>query len=98
MKKQTLEKIYNFLVKIFFYRIKKEIKSLIFRKSTYALNNIKKVEEFIKYNIKVIRLALGASLLFCDRLINRIFATNIKEFLPANINILKKNKNYLINY
>jgi hypothetical protein len=55
MHKQTLEKIYGFLGKKFFYRSKSGKKKLIFRKSIYAI-------------------------------------TTIKNFLPININILKKIK------
>ena len=90
--KQTLDNAYKLLGKKYFYRNKSEKKNLIFRRSIYTLNNIKKGERFTKYNIKVIRPALGASPLYYDRLINKISATNIKKFSPINRNILKKLK------
>ena len=80
------------LGKKYFYRNKSEKKNLIFRRSIYTLSNIKKGESFTKYNIKVIRPALGASPLYYDRLINKISVTNIKKFSPINRNILKKLK------
>ena len=91
MYKQTLEKIYSVLSKKYFYRSKRE-KKINIKKFIYALNNIKKVEKFTQFNIKVARPALGVCPVYCDRLINGIFATNIKKFLTVNINISKKLK------
>jgi pseudaminic acid synthase len=78
--------------KKYFFRNKSEKQNLQFRRSIYAVSNIKKGEKFTKKNIRVIRPGLGAQPIYFEKIINRYSPINIKKGFPLNKNLLTKLK------
>ena len=78
--------------KKYFFRNKSEKKSLQFRRSIYAVRDIKKGEKFSKSNIRVIRPGFGLKPLYFEKLINKKSAFYIKSGTPLKKFILKKLK------
>jgi pseudaminic acid synthase len=76
--------------KKFFFRKKTEIKNMRFRRSIYALDDIKKGEIFSKYNIRVIRPGLGLHPIYFEKIINRKSPNFIKGATPLKKILLKK--------
>ena len=68
--------------KKFFYRNKSEKKSLIFRRSIFAINNIKKGEKFTKSNIRKIRPGYGISPKFYSEVLGKKSTKNISSEEP----------------
>ena len=81
--------------KIFFFRNKSENHSLQFRRSIYAVSDIKKGEKFTKKNIKVIRPGFGLQPFYFEKLINRKSPLDIKSETPLNKSLLKKLKIFI---
>ena len=84
--KNELLGTYKLLEKKNFYRNKSELKNLIFRRSIFAIKDIKKGEKFTSLNIRTFRpnIGLGANYYF----------NIIKKRAPYNINkysVIKKN-------
>ena len=78
------------LGKEYFFRNKSEDHSLQFRRSIYAVSNIKKGEKFTKRNIRVIRPGFGVQPVYFDKLINKKSPFNIKSQTRIKKVILKK--------
>ena len=78
--------------KKYFFRTSSEKKNRIFRRSIYAIQNIKKGDTFSKKNIKVIRPGYGLDPSFFKYLINRKSPLNIKKEIPLKKIILTKLK------
>jgi len=78
--------------KKYFFRDKSEKQNLQFRRSIYAVSDIKKGEKFTKKNIRVIRPGLGAKPIYFEKIINRYSPNNIKKGSPLNKNLLTKLK------
>ena len=76
--------------KNFFFRNKSENKSLQFRRSIYAVSDIKKGEKFTKKNIRVIRPGFGIQPFYFEKLINKRSPINIKRETPLKKLLLKK--------
>lgn len=76
--------------KNFFFRNTTEKKSLQFRRSIYAISNIKKGEKFTKKNIKIIRPGFGIQPIYFEKLINKKSPLNIKGNTRISKSILKK--------
>ena len=76
--------------KEYFFRHKSENHSLQFRRSIYAVSNIKKGEKFTKKNIKVIRPGFGISPIYFEKLITKKSPSDIKCETPLKKSILKK--------
>ena len=74
----------------FFFRNKSELNSRQFRRSIYAVKDIKKNEKFTKDNIKVIRPGYGIDPYFYEKIINRLSPVNINKQTPLNKKILNK--------
>ena len=83
--------------KEYFFRNKSENQSLQFRRSIYAVSNIKKGEKFTKKNIRVIRPGFGVQPLYFEKLINKKSPLNIKSETPIKKIILKNLKIKLAN-
>lgn len=82
------------LGKDYFYRNKSENKSKVFRRSIFAIKDIKKGEKFSRENIRVIRPGYGLPPKYFDKLLNKKSPTNIfKEEPIKNIVIKTKFKN-----
>jgi pseudaminic acid synthase len=76
--------------KNFFFRNKSENQSLQFRRSIYAISDIKKGEKFNKKNIRVIRPGFGIQPFYFEKLINKKSPLNIKNQSPLKKTLLKK--------
>ncbi len=76
--------------KKYFFRNKSEDHSLQFRRSIYAVSNIKKGEKFSKKNISVIRPGFGIHPIYFEKLINKISPYDIKRETPIKKSLLKK--------
>jgi sialic acid synthase SpsE len=76
--------------KKFFFRNTTENKSLQFRRSIYAISDIKKGEKFTKKNIKIIRPGFGIQPIYFEKLIDKKSPFNIKGNTRITKSILKK--------
>jgi pseudaminic acid synthase len=81
--------------KKYFFRNKSEEKSLQFRRSIYAVRNIKKCEKFTTENIRVIRPGLGIKPVYFEKLINKKSPFNIESGTPLKKLLLKKLKLFI---
>jgi pseudaminic acid synthase len=75
--------------KKFFFRNKSENRSLQFRRSIYAVSDIKKGEKFTKKNIRVIRPGFGISPIYFEKLINKKSPFDIKMQTPIKKSLLR---------
>lgn len=78
--------------KNFFFRNKSENHNLQFRRSIYAVSDIKKGEKFTKKNIRVIRPGFGILPIYFEKLINKKSPFNIKTHTPLKISLLRSLK------
>ena len=78
------------LGKKYFFRNKSENQSLQFRRSIYAVSNIKKGEKFTKKNIRVIRPGFGIQPIYFEKLINKRSPFDINRETPLKKLLLKK--------
>jgi pseudaminic acid synthase len=76
--------------KEYFFRNKSENHSLQFRRSIYAVSDIKKGEKFTKKNIRVIRPGFGIKPFYYEKLINKTSPFDIKRETPLKKLLLKK--------
>ncbi len=76
--------------KKYFFRNKTENQSLQFRRSIYAISDIKKGEKFSKKNIKIIRPGFGIQPVYFEKLINKKSPSNIKRDTPLKKIFLKR--------
>jgi pseudaminic acid synthase len=76
--------------KKYFFRNKSENQSLQFRRSIYAISDIKKGEKFTKKNLKIIRPGYGVQPVYFEKLINKRSPINIKRETPLKKLLLKK--------
>jgi pseudaminic acid synthase len=83
------------LGKKYFFRSQSENHSLQFRRSIYAIADIKKGEKFTKKNIKVIRPGIGIQPVHFEELINKKSPCNIKNQTPLKKILLKKLRLFL---
>ncbi len=81
--------------KKYFFRNKSENQSLQFRRSIYAISNIKKEEKFTKKNIRVIRPGFGIQPVYFEKLINKKSPFDIKRETPLKKLLLKKLKIFI---
>ena len=81
--------------KEYFFRNKSENHSLQFRRSIYAVSNIKKGEKFTKKNIRVIRPGFGVQPVYFEKLINKKSPFDIKSETPLKKTLLKKLKIFI---
>ena len=75
--------------KKYFFRNKSENHSLQFRRSIYAVSDIKKGEKFTKKNIRVIRPGFGISPIHFEKLINKKSPFDIKMQTPIKKSLLR---------
>jgi pseudaminic acid synthase len=81
--------------KKYFFRNKSENQSLQFKRSIYAISNIKKEEKFTKKNIRVIRPGFGIQPVYFEKLINKKSPFDIKRETPLKKLLLKKLKIFI---
>ena len=82
----------DLLGKKFFFRNKTEQKNKKFRRSIYAIKDIKKGEKFSPQNIKKIRPGYGLEPAYYDKLINKRSPYKLKKASPLNKQLIKKMK------
>lgn len=78
--------------KKYFFRNRSENHSLQFRRSIYAICDIKKGEKFTENNIKIIRPGYGIEPIYFEKLINKRSSLEIKAETPLAKSLLKKFK------
>ena len=76
--------------KEYFFRNKSENHSLQFRRSIYAVSDIKKGEKFTKRNIRVIRPGFGIQPIYFEKLLGKKSPLYLKRETPLNKLLLKK--------
>ena len=76
--------------KKYFFRNASENQSVIYRRSIYAVSDIKKGEKLNKKNIRVIRPGFGIQPVYFEKLINKKSPFNIKRETPLKKSLLKK--------
>jgi pseudaminic acid synthase len=87
---QVIKETSLMLGKKYFFRNKSENQSLQFRRSIYAVSDIKKGEKFTKENIRVIRPGFGIQPVYFEKLINKKSPYSIKREGPLKKSLLKK--------
>jgi pseudaminic acid synthase len=92
---QVIKNTYLMMGKKYFFRNKSENQSLQFRRSIYAISNIKKEEKFTKKNIRVIRPGFGIQPVYFEKLINKKSPFDIKRETPLKKLLLKKLKIFI---
>ena len=90
--REAINKTYRLLGNKEFYRNQSEEKSKLFRRSIFAIKNIKKGEKFSKNNIKRIRPGYGLPPIYYEKLLNKKSPFNLSAEDPLKKNILKKLK------
>jgi sialic acid synthase SpsE len=92
--KNIMNETYKLVEKKFFYRNKNEKINLKFRRSIFAVRDIKKGEKFTKNNIRRIRPGFGLSPVYYEKILNKKSSSNISRGEPIKlINIDKKIRN-----
>jgi len=87
---QVIKDISLIMGKKYFFRNKSENHSLQFRRSIYAVSDIKKGEKFTKKNIMVIRPGFGIQPMYFEKLINKKSPSDIKRETPLKKSLLRK--------
>ena len=87
--REDIDVAFKLLGKDYFYRNKSENKSKIFRRSIFAIKNIKKGEKFTKNNIRVIRPGVGLEPKYYNKILNKKSPFNILKNEPLKHLILK---------
>ena len=92
---QVIKDTFLMMGKKYFFRNASENPSLQFRRSIYAVSDIKKGEKFTKKNIRVIRPGFGIQPFYYEKLINKKSPSNIKCETPISKSLLKKLKIFI---
>ena len=87
---QVIKDTSSIMGKKYFFRNKNENHSLQFRRSIYAISDIKKGEKFTKKNLRIIRPGFGIQPIYFEKLINKRSPLNIKRETPLKKFLLKK--------
>jgi pseudaminic acid synthase len=87
---KTIKETSLMMGKKYFFRDKNEYKNLRFRRSIYAISDIKKGDKFSRQNIKVIRPGFGIQPIYFEKLINKKSPIFIGREKPLKKLLLKK--------
>ena len=87
---QVIKDTYLMMGKKYFFRNKSENQSLQFRRSIYAISDIKKGEKFTRKNIRIIRPGFGVQPVYFEKFINKKSPFYIKSEAPLKKSLLKK--------
>ena len=87
--RKDINQTYQLVKNVNFVRSKDEIKNKIFRRSVYAIKDIKKGEKFLTSNIKTFRPNSGLDANYYLYLINKKSPLNLKKNEPLNKNLLR---------
>tara|TARA_E500000178_G_C16637645_1_gene580521 strand:- start:203 stop:670 length:468 start_codon:yes stop_codon:yes gene_type:complete len=86
----NMNKSYQLFKRKNFYRDKKEMVNIQFRRSIFSVKDIKKGEKFSKKNIRVIRPGYGLSPFYFNKLIGKKSPINIRKASPLNKIVISK--------
>ena len=81
--------------KKYFFRNNSENQSLQFRRSIYAISDIKKGDKFTNKNIRIIRPGHGLKPVYYEKLLNKKSPSDIKRETPLKKSLLKKLKIFI---
>ena len=87
--RNDIDVAFKLLGKKSFHRNINENKSKIFRRSIFAIKNIKKGEKFTKENIKVVRPGYGLEPKYFNKILNKRSLINVKKNEPLRATILR---------
>ena len=87
---QVIKETSLMMGKKYFFRNKSENHSLQFRRSIYAVSDIKKGEKFTKKNLRVIRPGFGIQPIYFEKLLNKRSPFDIKHETPLKKLLLTK--------
>ena len=87
--RNDIDVAFKLLGKKSFHRNISENKSKIFRRSIFAIKNIKKGEKFTKENIKVVRPAYGLEPKYFNKILNKRSLINVQKNEPLRPAILR---------
>jgi len=90
--RKTIDAAYQLLGKKKFYRNKSENKNIIFRRSIFITENIKKGNRFSKHNIRRIRPGYGVAPIYYEKLIGKKSPYDLFRGDPVKINLINKLK------
>jgi pseudaminic acid synthase len=90
--KTAADETYSMLGKNYFFRSSSENKNKKYRRSIFAVENIKKGDLFTKKNIRRIRPSNGVEPKYYELILNKKSPSNIKEAQPIKMSHLKKMK------
>ena len=89
---ESLKQTYKLIKDKKFKRSKIELKNKIFRRSIYAIKNIKKGEKFTKKNIQTFRPDVGLSSSYFLKILGKNSPIKIEKDFPLPKGLLKNNK------
>ena len=87
--RNDIDVAFKLLGKKSFHRNINENKSKIFRRSIFAIKNIKKGEKFTKENIKVVRPGYGLEPKYFNKILNKRSLINVQKNEPLRATILR---------
>ena len=90
--RHAIDEAYKLLGKKTFYRHRSEYINKKYRRSIFAIRNIKKGEKFTKHNLKCLRPNAGIEPRLMKKLIGKKSPKNIKSGLPIKLNIFLQSK------
>ncbi len=90
--RHAIDDAYKLLGKKIFYRDKSENINKKYRRSIFAIKDIKKGEKFTKHNVKCLRPNAGIEPRLMNQLIGKKSPKNIKSGLPIKLNIFLQSK------
>jgi pseudaminic acid synthase len=88
----VIKETYLMMGKKYFYRNNSERKNFKFKRSIYAVCDIKKGDKFTEKNIRVIRPGFGIHPIYFEKLVNKKSPINIQSQTPLKKILLKKLK------
>jgi len=88
--RSSIDEAYELLGKDKFFRNKSEKKNKVFRRSIFAIKDIKIGEKFTKNNIRRIRPGYGLSPVYYEKILNKKSPLNFKAEMPIKLKPFKK--------
>ena len=87
--RKNIDEVYHLTKNSNFVRSDQELQNKIFRRSIYAIKDIKKGEKFSISNIKTFRPNLGLSASYFLEILNKKSPINIKQYKPLSKELLR---------
>lgn len=90
--KSIMNETYKLLGRDYFYRDKSEDKAKVFRRSIFAVKDIKKGDRFSVKNIRRIRPGQGVEPKYFEKLLNKVSPFDLEAGEPVTMSIIKRLK------